>query len=61
MNGGTGKAFFKYGVKDLKVRTKVKTATMDVKTASMDNKTASMDVKTSSMFGVFKNNSYLCK
>ena len=60
MNAGTGKTFFKYGVKALKVRSKVKTETMDAKTASMDNKTVPMDVKTSSMFGIFKNNSYLC-
>ena len=60
MNGGTGKTFFKYGVKALKVRTKVKTASTDAKTASMDNKTVTMDVKTSTMFGVFKNNRYLC-
>lgn len=56
-----GKTFFKYGVKALKVRSKVKTATMDAKTASMDNKTKPMDVKTPTMFGIFKHNSYLCK
>jgi hypothetical protein len=61
MNTGTGKTFFKYGVKALKVRSKVKTATMDAKTASMDNKTMPMDVKTPTIFGIFKNNSYLCK
>ena len=60
MNGGTGKTFFKYGVKVLQVRNKVKTATTFDKTESMDDKTEPMAVKTKTLFDVFKNNSYLC-